>query len=188
MKKIDEREEQLKKQMKNTEQFNETLSEYEIKQGNLMNIAENLIKSARTALNYKTAESISAAFNTQYTEAKENSHYQYWLWGAMGFVFLTLFIGIWILTGWFIHNDIDPLFSIIGRISMIPFTILGAIFCANQYIKQKNLIEDYAYKCVLAKSMIAFSEELRGKDSEKYSEYLSTVLQQVIELVKLAKQ
>ena len=65
---------------------------------------------------------------------------------------------------------------------MIPFTITGSIFCANQYIKQKNIIEDYAYKTVLAKSIIAFSEELRTNDnntSDYYKEYISTILKEI---------
>lgn len=70
-------------------------------------------------------------------------------------------------------------FSLIGRLSMIPFTIYAAIFCSQQYVKQKNLVEDYAYKSVLSKSIIAFSEELRKNDPEKYTEYLSTVLREI---------
>ena len=62
---------------------------------------------------------------------------------------------------------------------MIPLTLLAAMFCSNQYVKQKNIIEDYAYKTVLAKSIIAFSEELRVKEPEKYAEYLSTVLKEI---------
>lgn len=71
------------------------------------------------------------------------------------------------------------IYNLIGRLSMIPFTIAGAIFCANQYTKQKNIIEDYAYKTVLAKSIIAFSEELREKSPERYAEYLSTILKEI---------
>ena len=62
---------------------------------------------------------------------------------------------------------------------MVPLTITGAIFCANQYTKQKNLIEDYAYKTTIAKSIIAFSEELRTKDPERYAEYISTILKEI---------
>ena len=45
---------------------------------------------------------------------------------------------------------------------------------------KKNLLEDYSYKLALAKSMVAFSEELREKDSERYKEYLSTVLNEIL--------
>lgn len=76
-------------------------------------------------------------------------------------------------------NNTHMIYNLIGRLSMIPFTIAGAIFCANQYTKQKNIIEDYAYKTVLAKSIIAFSEELREKSPERYTEYLSTMLKEI---------
>ena len=67
----------------------------------------------------------------------------------------------------------------ISRISMIPLTLAGAMFCARQYVKQKNLIEDYAYKTVLAKSIVAFSEELRQGDDKNYSEYISVMLKEI---------
>ena len=63
---------------------------------------------------------------------------------------------------------------------MIPLLVTTIVFCANQYGKQKNLLEDYSYKLALAKSMVAFSEELREKDSERYKEYLSTVLNEIL--------
>ena len=62
---------------------------------------------------------------------------------------------------------------------MIPLTLAGAMFCARQYVKQKNLIEDYAYKTVLAKSIVAFSEELRQGESNNYSEYISVMLKEI---------
>ena len=55
---------------------------------------------------------------------------------------------------------------------MIPLPIIAAIFCANQYVKQKNLIEDYAYKMVLAKSIVGFSEQLKKDPSEDKGEYI----------------
>ena len=60
---------------------------------------------------------------------------------------------------------------------MIPLTLTGAMFCARQYVKQKNLIEDYAYKTVLTKSIVAFSEEFKGK--AQYSQYIETVLREI---------
>ena len=94
----------------------------------------------------------------------------------------TLSIGIWIVTGWGLNESTDQnqmILNLVGRLSMIPFTIAGAIFCANQYTKQKNIIEDYAYKTTIAKSIIAFSEELRSKDPERYAEYISTILREI---------
>lgn len=147
--------------------------------------AEKLIEEAKLALNYKNAEGLSAAFSSQLTNASNNWKTISWIVGASVFIMVTLLIGIWIVTGWGMDynamdgNNTRMIYNLIGRLSMIPFTIAGAIFCANQYTKQKNIIEDYAYKTVLAKSIIAFSEELREKSPERYAEYLSTILKEI---------
>ena len=70
------------------------------------------------------------------------------------------------------------IFTLVGRFSMIPLTIYAAYYCASQYNKQNILSNDYAYKTTLAKSMVAFSEELK-KDPEKYQEYITTVLKEI---------
>lgn len=147
--------------------------------------AEKLIEEAKLALNYKNAEGLSAAFSSQLTNASNNWKTISWIVGASAFIMATLLIGIWIVTGWGMDynamdgNNTRMIYNLIGRLSMIPFTVAGAIFCANQYTKQKNIIEDYAYKTVLAKSIIAFSEELREKSPERYAEYLSTILKEI---------
>jgi hypothetical protein len=142
-----------------------------------------LINEAKAALNYKNAEGLSAAFSEQLEETKSKKNTIGWLAGAIIFLGITILIGVWIITGWWIDTTASTenqmLLNLIGRLSMIPFTITGSIFCANQYTKQKNLIEDYAYKTTIAKSMVAFSEELRNKDPERYAEYISTILKEI---------
>lgn len=181
--KISEREEILQKQAEQTEKYNEALNNYSAEHTTKLEEAKSLILEARSALNYKNAEGLSAAFSTQLNEAKRKSNTRGWLIGAIVFLLFTLFVGFWIITGWWIDpsksTENQMLLNLIGRLSMIPFTITGAIFCANQYTKQKNLIEDYAYKTTIAKSIIAFSEELRTKDPERYAEYISTILKEI---------
>ena len=163
----------------------ETIKNYKETYSAKLSEAENLIEEAKIALNYKNAQGLSAAFSSQLTEAKSNKKTISWIIGAALFIIATLAIGVWIVTGWGIDydavsgNNTRMIYNLIGRLSMIPFTITGAIFCANQYTKQKNIIEDYAYKTVLAKSIIAFSEELRDKSPERYTEYLSTILKEI---------
>jgi len=121
-----------------------------------------------------------APYASQHDIANNKHNKVWWLVGAGFFIGATLLIGIWILTGWGIISDTtNPMMNLVGRLSLIPFTVLAALFCANQYVKQKTLIEDYAYKTVLAKSIVAFSEELRAKEPERYAEYLSTVLREI---------
>lgn len=180
--KIDEREEILTKQNNSTIDYETKLKEYTQEHTNKLDEAQKLIEEAKVALNYKNAEGLSEAFNNQLEEAKNIHARIWWLVAAIIFIAATLFIGIWIVTGWGLNEVVDKnqmILNLVGRLSMIPFTIAGAIFCANQYTKQKYIIEDYAYKTTIAKSIIAFSEELRDKDSEKYAEYISTILKEI---------
>ncbi len=181
--KIEERERVLNLQAKKTTEYEEKLATYTIEHNKKLDEAKFLIEEAKKALNYKNAEGLSAAFNTQLTDAKGFWNTYIWIIGAFVFMGGTIFIGSWIVTGWWLDtsnmNSNQMIYSLVGRLSIIPFTIAGAIFCANQYTKQKNIIEDYAYKTTIAKSIIAFSEELREKSPERYTEYLSTILKEI---------
>ena len=180
---ISEREEMLQKQASETKKYNLALNNYTAEYTKQLEDAKNLIETAKEALHYKNAEGLSAAYTTQLNEANNKYRLGGWLAGAIFFLLITLTIGMWIMLGWGIDSTTSTenqmLLNLIGRLSMIPFTITGSIFCANQYTKQKNLIEDYAYKTTIAKSMVAFSEELRNKDPERYAEYISTILKEI---------
>ena len=180
--KISEREQILTKQAESTTVYELKLNEYTQEHAAKLEEAKQLIDDAKTALHYKNAEGLSAAFSHQLDTANNKHARLWWLGGAIIFILSTLSIGIWIVTGWGISDSADQnqmILNLVGRLSMIPFTIVGAIFCANQYTKQKNIIEDYAYKTTIAKSIIAFSEELRSKDPERYAEYISTILKEI---------
>ena len=177
---IDKREKQLAEQTNKTIEYEKQLQAYSNTQNKIEEEAENLIDNAIKALNYSNATGLSAAYASQHDIANNKHNKVWWLVGAGFFIGATLLIGIWILTGWGIISDTtNPMMNLVGRLSLIPFTVLAALFCANQYVKQKTLIEDYAYKTVLAKSIVAFSEELRAKEPERYAEYLSTVLREI---------
>ena len=179
---IDEREQTLAKQDVSTTTYESKLNEYTQEHITKLEEAKQLIEEAKTALHYKNAEGLSAAFSHQLDTASNKHARLWWLGGAIIFILATLSIGIWIVTGWGLNESVNQnqmMLNLVGRLSMIPFTIAGAIFCANQYTKQKNIIEDYAYKTTIAKSIIAFSEELRSKDPERYAEYISTILREI---------
>jgi hypothetical protein len=179
---IDKREKQLTEQANKTIEYEMQLQTYSDSQNKIEEDAKKLIDNAIKALNYSNATGLSAAYASQHDIANNKHNKVWWLTGAGFFIVATLLIGIWILTGWGIHRSDDSnliMMNLIGRLSLIPFTVLAALFCANQYVKQKNIIEDYAYKTVLAKSIVAFSEELRAKEPIRYAEYLSTVLKEI---------
>lgn len=154
----------------------EKVINYENERSKILKDANELIESAKLALNYKTAEGISASFNTRFSEASSKWRYYPWLIGGGISILAAIALGIVILyttkgTG-----------MILGRISLIPLPIISAIFCAKQYTKQKNLIEDYAYKMVLAKAIVGFSEQLKKNgsgDNSEYVHYIKTSLEEI---------
>ncbi|RTZ04604.1 hypothetical protein EKL98_08625 [Flavobacterium bomense] len=165
--KVQERENRLGELQQLTKENKQKLNDYDTERIKILDNAKELIENAKTALNYKTAEGISASFQTQLTDAKKWQFSRSWIIGASLFIAIAIGLGIWILT-----EQTDELHIIIGRIALIPLPIVAAIFCANQYVKQKNIIEDYAYKMVLAKSIVGFSEQLKKDPSEDKGEYL----------------
>ncbi len=137
-----------------------------------------LISQAETALNLKSAQGISAAFSAQHMEASENGSLKGWIIGASVFILAALVLTVWIVSGKWI-TDPNSISSIVGRVVAVGISITGATFCAKQYNKQKNISEDYAYKAVLAKSIIAFTDEIKKRDDKKVVEYLARVLDEI---------
>jgi hypothetical protein len=175
--KVQERDKRLNELEVLTESNSKKLLEFEKERQNILSESKKLIESAKIALNYKTAEGISASFQVQYEKANNKSVFGWWIFGAIICLLLTITLGIWILYN--VPNDMVILFA---RISLLPLPIIGAIFCANQYTKQKNIIEDYAYKMVLAKSIVGFSEQLKKngtENNEEYIHYIKTALEEI---------
>lgn len=165
--KVQERDNRLIELQQLTDENKQKLADYENERIKILDEAKKLIESAKTALNYKTAEGISASFQTQHEDARKWKFSGSWIIASSIFIVIAIGLGIWILT-----EKTDELHIIIGRIALIPLPIIAAIFCANQYVKQKNIIEDYAYKMVLAKSIVGFSEQLKKDSSEDKGEYV----------------
>jgi hypothetical protein len=176
-KKVQERDAKIIELQQQTEDNKIKLTEYEVERVKILEQANQLIESAKTALNYKTAEGISASFQSQHDNAKNIHNTVWWILGSSIFIIIAILLGVWIAL-----DSTDKLHLIIGRIALIPLPIVAAIFCANQYVKQKNIIEDYAYKMVLAKSIVGFSEQLKKEPSEdkgEYVHYLKVALEEI---------
>lgn len=174
--KITVREKELEKQSLLSKDFDATLKTYKVKQSEIIAESQSLIESAKKALEYKTAEGMSAAFQEKHTKAVEGKVLTWWAVGAILFVISALGIGIC-----FLIIEKHDLYSLIGRISLMSLCVVAATFCATQYNKQKNLIEDYAYKTVLSKSFIAFAEELKKHDKEDYGLMVQNMLKEILQ-------
>jgi hypothetical protein len=175
--KVQERDKRLDELEQNIKDNNIKLTEYENERVSILTESKELIESAKKALNYKTAEGISASFQSQYNKADDIWIVGGWITAAVICLLGTIGLGLWIL-----QTAPDQIGLLIGRISLLPLPIIGAVFCANQYTKQKNIIEDYAYKMVLSKAIVGFSEQLKKNGSEtneEYIHYIKTALEEI---------
>lgn len=147
---------------------NNLLSTYQSEREKLISQAEEMIESARQALKYTTVQGISESFDAQHTNSKGFWRVGVWLVGAAIFMLIIILVSYWILSGNSMTTNV-----LIGRILMIPILSIGLYFCINQYNKQKTIIEDYAYKTVIAKAIVGFSEQIKKNQSENTDEYVT---------------
>lgn len=175
-KRVSSREDQLDKQQAATDEYYAVLDKIKETQEKLLSDAVKLIESAKLALQYSTAEGLSAAFAEKHRVAVEDRTTNEWITRATLFLVAAVLVGVWLFVDKSVRLEI-----IVGRISLIPILIAGAWFCAGQYVKQKNIAEDYAYKSVLAKSMVGFSDQLsdESRKGEDYSHYVKSVLSEI---------
>lgn len=175
--KIATRETQLQDQEIKTQTYNEELKKFTEERNQHLTEAGQLIESAKQALQYKTAEGLSAAFSIQHEEYENPKIIWGWVAGAAAFIIAAITLGFILTTGQEASISI-----IISRISLIPILIGGAIFCASQYSRQKRIADDYAYKMVLAKSLVGFSEQLSSQEDkgDEYQLYIKSVLSQIL--------
>ena len=164
---VEKREQQLDKQEQTTTSYQEQLISFSKEREEKLKEAEKLINQARNALGYKTAEGISAAFNERYLEEKKKGKMSlWWLVGAFLFVCSGIGIGIWLVTS----TQAIGFGLALSRVTILSLSLSAAWFCAVQYVKHRNTLEDYGYKAVLSKSMVAFLDQLEGEERERYLE------------------
>ena len=180
---IEKRSQDLERQKASTEGYEAKLKAYKEEHDQKLTEADNLIKKASEALQYTTSAGVSAAFSERYVELKESGG-KNWLWllGAGTFVGVAMSIGFGFLLG---SSKTNPealssagsaFYFAIQKVTMMSVAIYAAWFCASQYTKYKNTLEDYGYKSVLAKSLIAFLDTLKGEERENY---LNKVLNEI---------
>ena len=175
--KVQDRDRRLDELEQNIVINKDKLADYQKERVKILEEADKLIEASKKALNYTTAEGISASFQSQYVISNNFWIIAGWISGAIICLLGTVELGIWVL-----ETETGKIVPLIGRISLLPLPIIGAVFCANQYTKQKNIIEDYAYKMVLSKAIVGFSEQLKKNGSEtneEYIHYVKTALEEI---------
>lgn len=153
-----------------TKEANEIIEKLHSQQGE----AEKLIQSAEKALKLKSAEGISDALSKQADESKEKKKSLYWI-GAAG-IFVATAIGIAV---WLTISVSQAISIILGRIFIVGIALSAAAFCARQFTKREKIADDYTYKSVLAKSIVAFAEEMKKHNQEKAAEFLGEAAREI---------
>ena len=143
---------------------------------------DKLISDSEKALGLKSTEGMSAALSVQYDKEDTSKKRQQWLNASIAFLVIA-FIGVLLLIIKFNIGDkeiaADSINAIIARIVFVAIAIGGASFSAKQYLRQKNLADNYGYKLVLAKSIVAFAQEIKKHDPKKAAEYMNDVLSEI---------
>jgi len=162
----------------NTTNSNKIIENFENQQEKI----DKLIKDAEKALQLKSSQGLSAALSTQYDNENDFNKKKYWLISAGIFILLSL-LGVLMLIFNIefehfkvVNNGIN---SVVARVVFVGITITGATFCANQFTKQKQIADNYGYKLVLAKSIVAFAQEIKKHNPSQASEYMKDVLDEI---------
>ncbi|MBO9615583.1 MAG: hypothetical protein J7619_22990 [Dyadobacter sp.] len=133
-----------------------------------------LLKAAEDTVGLKATEGISAAFIAQHKASKENIGY--WLFGGILFLIAAAIVTYLLLEDKATGNDWA---QVVSRIAVLTILLGGATFCSKQYIRQKSIVEDYAYKVVLSQSIIAFIDQIQSRSQDQVVEYLNKVLTEI---------
>lgn len=176
---VENRDKQLAKIEQRVNENDEKLEVYESERKNILTESKGLIASAKKALNYKAAEGISAAFQEQYVLSSDKKKTVFWLWTAGVAMAVAVVLGIWVA-----KSSSTEISYILGRVSLIPLVLLVALFAGKQYVRQKNIAEDYAYKMVLSKAIVGFSEQLKKHGTEGNEEYIHYIKRALEEIHK----
>ena len=151
---------------------------------NQLNKAKELIKESESALQLTSTVGISGAYGSRLDDIKGDWTKRGWLIGSAILLILTMILGL-MLTGLTIGDwswgATENVAVIIGRIAMTGVGIAATVFCAKRYIYLKNLEEDYEYKVVLAKSILAFTSKLKEIGDGHVEQYLDRVLRDLLQ-------
>jgi predicted nucleic acid-binding Zn-ribbon protein len=141
---------------------------------------DSIITQANAALETSTTVSVGGFFKDQYDIAKKGI----FIWPILALLFLGGAILICFDTLKYMRPGVleagTELSYLIARFCIAPLFLLGAWFCTNQYIKQKNITEDYAYKKVLSLSLIGFKSEIEKTGEANTTGFIKSLLKEIL--------
>lgn len=149
---------------------------------------ESLISKTKEIMGDASASKIGEHFKVQYDKSKRLLA----LWPFISGSFLLCAISICLLTvfpelyvklfGGDVKNHVsdNAMPFLISRILVAPLFLAGAWFCATQYIKQKNITEDYAYKTVLSLSLLSIKAEVEKTGEKNTSDFIRAIQGEIV--------
>lgn len=149
---------------------------------------ESLIAKTKEIMGDASASKIGEHFKIQYDKSKKLLA----LWPIISGSFLLCAICICLLTvfpelyvmvfGGDVTNHVsdNAVPFLISRILVAPLFLAGAWFCATQYIKQKNITEDYAYKKVLSLSLLSIKAEVEKTGEKNTSDFIRAIQGEIV--------
>ncbi len=165
----------------------------------LLDNADELILKSNEALGVTTTQSISSEFDNAYIDAKNRWKTVPWVVLTFSFSILAVMLGIFLLVPELIlfimaifYDNIQTEylpqneFNSIGRFLLLTILLSMATFSGQQFIRQKNLIEDYRYKKVLTRSLVGFSSQFLNQKGPNNGEnayllYIQSVLKEILQ-------
>ncbi|MEN5021000.1 hypothetical protein [Pantoea agglomerans] len=147
---------------------------------NRKGVIDTTLHKVSEVLGSVTDVSLGGHFKEQYDKSKEGSIYWALAAGAflLGAIILCL-VAVFSSSNNGVGNNLE-LHYIISRILISPLFLVGAWFCANQYVKQKNIIEDYAYKKVLSLSLLSIKSEIEKTGEVNTTEFIRAVQSEIM--------
>ncbi|HBH6949896.1 TPA: hypothetical protein KUN50_000388 [Serratia marcescens] len=149
---------------------------------------ESLTLEAKKIMGDASAAKIGEHFKIQYDASRRLLA----LWPTISGVFLMCAILICLLTVFpelyvmvfggnvIEHTSANAAPFLISRLLVAPLFLAGAWFCATQYIKQKNITEDYAYKKVLSLSLLSIKAEVEKTGEANTSEFIRAIQGEIV--------
>ena len=171
---IGKMENQLSEQEQKTQQYETHLAEYQEQHEKIQKKAGELTVRAEEILSEAATANLGGALNQRYKEeSKKWRRNLLWLLGAAGFVLIAMWLGYMLVSG----QENITLGAAVARLTILSVAVSGAWFCASQYVRYRNILDDYGYKSVLAMSIVAFLDQFT--DPQERADYLKIVLGEI---------
>lgn len=142
-------------------------------------------EEVRKMMGYIADGTLSHSFNSR----KSKIQISVWWWFA-GSMFSAVLMGIWIFVV-FIHLKADtgyPVADIFINIAKTSPMIVLFWFSLSQYQKERNLLEEYAFREAMAVTLTAYLEQLHGEEDKNKQDLLLRTVEKLYTKPKISSE